>query len=91
MIHNFEVSKEDGASIEAILKRAKKAFHDKEVDWLGMHMDITVCHTTACPLDLEAFSKSVDQDFFHDLSGISRHLNRDTGKLGNCFQPRFAK
>jgi len=26
----------------------------------------------------------------HDVSGIARHLNRETGRLEGCFLPRFS-
>lgn len=60
-------------------------------------MDIDACHSNGCPLDLvelAAWSESDnpgDQiDFSHDVFGIRRHINRDTGKLENHFTPRSA-
>ena len=32
-----------------------------------------------------------DFNFGHDVFGIYRHLDRTTGKLMNCFVPRFAQ
>ena len=31
-----------------------------------------------------------DANFGHDISGIYRHLNRETGELEGCFLPRCA-
>lgn len=32
-----------------------------------------------------------DFNFLHDLGGISRHMDRQTGKIGGCFLIRSAK
>ena len=52
-------------------------------------MDIGATHAT-CPLRLEEFRDADDFNFSHDVFGIRRHLNRQTGRLENCFLPRFA-
>lgn len=41
------------------------------------------------PLDWERLLAADDFNFFHDVGGIRRHMNRFTGKLGNSFTPRF--
>jgi hypothetical protein len=43
------------------------------------------------PLDWSALLSYPDFDFFHDVAGIHRHMNRDTGELMNCFVPRCAR
>lgn len=43
------------------------------------------------PLDWDRLLTADDFNFMHDLSGICRHINRDTGELENCFVPRFTK
>lgn len=43
-----------------------------------------------CPLKLEALAKADEANFAHDVFGIRRHIDRETGKLGDCFLPRFA-
>lgn len=52
-------------------------------------MDIEVTHHN-CPLKLQELLKADDADFGHDVFGIRRHLNRETGKLENHFHPRYA-
>lgn len=42
------------------------------------------------PLDLQKLLDFPDGDFFHDVNGIVRHMNRETKKLGDCFMPRCA-
>ena len=53
-------------------------------------MDIEACHSNGCPLKLAELADAPDFDFAHDVFGIYRHIDRRTGKLGNCFLPRFA-
>jgi hypothetical protein len=54
-------------------------------------MDITACHLNGCPLDLERMASGTNFDLLHDVCGINEHLDRRTGKLKDCFLPRFAK
>lgn len=54
-------------------------------------MDIEAAHSNGCPLQLLELSKADDSNFFHDVLGINRHLDRSTGKIGDCFLPRFAQ
>ena len=42
-------------------------------------------------LDLDRLAAFKDFDFMHDMSGIARHINRETGKLEDYFLPRCAK
>lgn len=55
-------------------------------DAITCDMDITACHANGNPLDLHAD----DFNFTHDVCGIARHINRDTGKLENFFVPRMS-
>lgn len=54
-------------------------------------MDLTATHANGRKLRLAELAEAPDGDFAHDVLGIRRHLNRDTGKLENCFVPRFAR
>jgi hypothetical protein len=56
---------------------------------LEFEMDLVACHANGCPLDFPRLLNADDFNFAHDVFGIERHLNRCTGKLGNCFLPRF--
>ena len=53
-------------------------------------MDIEACHSNGRPLDLQKLLAADDGTFGHDVFGIRRHLDRETGKLGGCFLPRCA-
>lgn len=94
---NFKLSEIDSATIGLIadraLKMAKKhakgspmANRDK-MDW---RMDITACHNMGCKLKLRDLARADDFNFAHDVFGIARHLNRETGKLEDHFLPRFS-
>lgn len=61
------------------------------VDRLSVMMDIEACHCNGCPLDLVSLHEAArDVDLVHDVAGISRHLNRETGRLEDLFVPRYA-
>lgn len=40
-------------------------------------------------LDWDRLLEADDFNFLHDIGGISRHMNRDTGELTGFFLPRF--
>ncbi len=60
-------------------------------DNTGLAMDLEACHGCGCPLDLEGLLAAKPGDFAHDLCGIRRHVDHETGRLGDGFLPRFAK
>lgn len=57
---------------------------------LNLIMDIEAAHL-ACPIDLERLLTADAATFGHDLVGIYRHINRETGELSGCFVPRTAR
>lgn len=98
---NFNVSCEDAAVIQEIAGRAVKQMRktltalngrvESEMlrvqDWA---MDVTAVHANGCPLRLRELALADEFNFAHDVFGIRRHLNRETGRLGRHFVPRFA-
>lgn len=58
---------------------------------LDIQMDIEAVHCNGNPLRLADLLAADDFNFAHDILGIGRHLDRETGKLGGCFLPRFTK
>lgn len=85
---NFTASKEDTDTIINIAVRAEKLGHPE--DRLHVMMDVTATHLNGNPLDLKRLLAADDYNFVHDIWGIYAHLDRDTGKLLNCFSPRFS-
>ena len=86
---SFDVTAGEMAVIREIAKRACELF-PQTADLEQIEMDVTVTHANGNPLDLETMLDSQDNDFMHDIAGIYLHLNRDTGKLMDCFDPRFS-
>ena len=75
---------------EAIVSIAKRANRLLGVDVMDTIMDLEIVHENGCNIDLDGLLKANDGDFGHDVGGIRRHVNRSTGKLENCFVPRYA-
>ena len=75
---------EERLIVTAIVDRAVS----KGFDRMDTDMDVSAVHAIT-PLRLKELSETDDFNFFHDIGGIARHLNRETGELMNCFRPRF--
>lgn len=86
-IHIF--TNEEDQVVCVILARIENLFPEAHVNRLHMYMDLATAHHT-CPLMLKELAEAEDQDFAHDIAGIHRHLNRQTGQLEDCFVPRYA-
>lgn len=54
-------------------------------------MDIEACHCNGQPLKLFDLAAADAANFSHDVFGIRRHINRETGQLEDCFRPRYAQ
>lgn len=78
--------------ISAIADRAMKLPWPEGMEPERIHimMDITATHLNGQPLRLADLLDSDDFNFAHDIAGIRKHLNRETGKLDGCFLPRFS-
>lgn len=67
------------------------AANDVRVERRDILMDISSVHMSGGnKLRLEELLAADDLNFIHDVAGINRHLDRETGKLMNCFSPRFS-
>lgn len=89
---SFDVSAADAKTIGRIALRAhrmEKANRANVGSLLDWRMDITACHANGNPLRLDDLFAADDFNFAHDVFGIERHLDRETGKLTRCFLPRF--
>jgi hypothetical protein len=89
---SFATSKFEHDMISEIATRAypklRAAGHDvKKID---IEMDVTAVHLNGNPLRLAELVNADDFNFFHDIGGIRRHLNRETGQLENHFRPRYS-
>ena len=85
---DWNTTKEERLIIFQISSRAVSLIG---ADLLTTTMDIVAVHLNGCPLDLNELAAADDFSFIHDIEGIARHLDRATGRLQNCFVPRFAR
>lgn len=72
----------------AVAMAAQLGFAYKHQDAM---MDIEACHSNGCPLKLDELLSTDDGNFGHDVFGIRRFIDRETGILGGGFFPRFAR
>lgn len=89
----FTHDKQDRALIQRIGDRALElGLVDASAGYSMMDclMDINAAHSNGCPLDLARLLAADDFNFIHDVAGIARHLDRNSGKLTGHFLPRFA-
>ena len=88
----FSATKAEYQLIVAIAARAvKMAKKDKvSYDAQTCMMDLDAAHSNDTPLDFQKLLDFKDSDFGHDVYGIRRFLDRNTGKLGGFFVPRCA-
>lgn len=79
------------ASIAALAIEASERLDSS--DKLTIIMDLTACHLGGCRLKLREMAAASPErafDLLHDVYGINRHIDRETGELRDCFLPRFA-
>lgn len=65
-------------------------FGHPQRDRTHVMMDILATHLNGCPLDLPKLRDASESTLAHDMGGIAKHLDRTTGRLGDCFVPRTA-
>lgn len=89
---SFKVTIAEAKTIRNIVQRAAAMAVEVGLDYpvIDIDMDITACHANGCPLKLSALATADNFDFAHDVFGIRRHINRETGQLEDCFVPRYA-
>ena len=92
MLPDFTASNFERGFIKTIAERAVKMAEEMGVkyDMTSALMDIEACHCNGSPLALDKLATADGGTFGHDVFGIRRHLDRKTGKLGDCFVPRLA-
>ena len=90
-MNNISPSREEFELIAKIAQRAVNLAKKQgvEIDSLLTFVDICLVHEKT-PLNLQALLDANDGNFGHDVFGIRRHINRETGELGDFFVPRYA-
>lgn len=87
---NFDTTPDEDKIIGRIADRILKSDASPYADKLAACTDITAVHCNGCPLQLFALLAAPDNHFWHDVIGIARHLDRNTGALTGIFSPRYA-
>lgn len=82
----LKTSKEDDTLIAKIAARAMSVPGVRSK--IEIYMDLTVTHWFS-RLRLDDLLHADEANFRHDISGITRHIDRDTGKLRGLFLPRY--
>ncbi len=85
MINWDDLKAGDYLIINRLCERARTKYPD--VNFVDLDMDITAAHLIE-PLNLDKFEAAKDFDFFHDVFGIMKYIDRASGKLTDCFLPR---
>jgi hypothetical protein len=85
---NFCLTADDRLNALEVAKRATTLIPG--IDRMSVLMDLSVVHNHHYKLDFERMASADDFNLAHDIAGIAYHLNRSTGKLRDCFVPRFA-
>jgi hypothetical protein len=88
---NWNVTKVDNELIALIAERAHGMAQHYGFDYsvADAGMDITAVHANGCPLDLIKLLESDNPNFGHDVFGIRRFIDRNTGKIDPAlFDPR---
>ena len=85
----YTTTEDDAELIAAIVNRAVQ--EDSRLDRTTLMMDLSATNANYCGLRLADLLAAPDYDFLHDIYGIYRHINRETGKLDGCFRPRYSK
>lgn len=91
---SFETTREELDLITKIAERADREIfepHGIQQTRMDTIMDLSACIANGCPLKLADLLAADDFNFAHDVAGIRRHIDRTTGKLLDCFLPRFAQ
>ncbi len=57
---------------------------------MQMGLDIAIAHARR-PMNLWTFLRASDEDFTHDVLGISRHVDRESGHMRDGWTPRHLK
>jgi hypothetical protein len=88
---NLWIDRAELLVIEAIVTRVWPIL--EEMDWtepMELTATLVACHLNGCRLRLRDMLAGDDRDVFHDIGGIARNIDRQTGTLLNDFVPRFA-
>lgn len=87
----FDMTDDEARLIQKIVTRALNNSYITGGEIIALEMDLAACNANGTPLDFEKLLAFDAFNFAHDIGGIRRHLDRDTGKLKDCFTPRCVR
>lgn len=90
---SFRISRGDARSLEDIADRALSLARRAKIDIrkIDIVMDLTATHANGCRMNFAELAAADQFNLSHDVFGIMRHLNRETGQLEDFFVPRFSQ
>jgi len=87
---HWDINTADFSLLVEVARRARHELTDYPDDHHTLVMDLNACHSNGCLLDFRGLLTASPFELSHDIYGIREHINRRTGKLENCFVPRYA-
>jgi hypothetical protein len=90
---SFAIAKSRLALVNKIVERAVRLNLAGGKHWYTeqtCRMDLVATHANGCPMAFRRLLDAPDFDFTHDICGIARHIDRESGKLRGFFHPRSA-
>ena len=84
---SFKLPEEDTAAYAKVTARLKADGRLTQ----DIEMDLIATHLNDCPLNFEKLASLDDFNFYHDINGISRYIDRTELALTRCFSPRCVK
>lgn len=84
---NSEKAAEAAKRFEGLVPKAERKGYAR----INLVMDLLAADGVNgnAALDWDRLLAGDDFNFMHDICGISRHIDRNTGKLGGYFMPRI--
>ena len=90
-ITNWEITAKDHDLLMQVAERVHQELDHYPDNQRTLIMDLNACHSNGCALDFAGLLKADMLDFSHDIYGIRKAINRNTGQLTeDCFTPRYA-
>lgn len=92
MTVSFEIPESAEEHVDRIIQRVEGLCRENKMevpDLLSLRMDLMACHANGTPLDWERLSAADPFNLGHDVFGIMKHMDRETGQLTGHFRPRF--
>ena len=83
-------ARQENELIIMIAERALALSRNYGIEYTNAQTDLFVCHRNGNPLNLQGLLHADDYSFAHDIFGIRRHLDRNTGELTGGFRPHFS-